>query len=78
MEPSRSRSRAQFGGIGDVAVVRDRDLALVAGHRERLRVEQHGIAGGGVARVADGQVAGQLGQHVAVKISATWPMALWL
>ena len=38
IEPSRSRSRAQFGGVGDVAVVGDRDLALVAGHRERLRV----------------------------------------
>ena len=50
---------AQFGGIGDVAVVRDGDLALVADHGERLGVEQHGVAGGGVAGVADGQVAGQ-------------------
>jgi hypothetical protein len=51
--------RAQFGGVGDVAVVRHRDAALVAGHRKRLRVQQHRVAGGGVARVADGQLAGQ-------------------
>ena len=38
--------------------------ALVAVHADGLRVEQGGVAGGGVARVADGQRAGQLGQHV--------------
>ena len=56
---------AQFAGIRDVAVVRDGDLALVAHHRKRLGVEQHGVAGGGVAGVTDGQIAGQFGQHVA-------------
>ena len=65
MAPRPLQIGAQFGGVGDVAVVRDRDLALVAGHRERLRVEQHGIAGGGVARVTDGELAGQFRQHVA-------------
>ena len=65
IEPSRSSSRAQFGGVGDVAVVRHRDLALVAGHRKRLRVQQHRVAGGGIARVADGQFARQTVQHFA-------------
>ena len=51
----------QFAGIGDIAVVRDRDLSLVAVDGERLRVQQHRIAGGGIARVADGQIAGQAG-----------------
>ena len=32
--------------------------------RDGLRVEQRRVAGGGVARVADGHVAGQLGEHV--------------
>ncbi len=56
---------AQLVGIGDVAVVRDGHFALVADHGKRLGVEQDGIAGGGIARVPDGQIAGQLGQHVA-------------
>ena len=68
---------AQFGGIGDVAM-RDGDLALVANHGKRLGVEQHGVASGGVARVADGQVAGQFGQHIAGEMSATCPMDLWV
>ena len=55
--------RAHFDGVGDVAVVRHRHAALVAGDREGLRVQQRRIAGRGVARVADGQLAGQLGQH---------------
>ena len=55
---------ANFQRIGDVAVVRQRDLALVALHHDGLRVEQRRIAGGGVARVADGQRAGKLRQHV--------------
>ena len=58
-----SQVAAQFGGVGDVAVVRHRHAALVAGHGEGLGVEQHGIAGGGIARVADGQFAGQSLQH---------------
>ena len=53
----------QFRRIRDVAVVRHRDLSLIAGHRKRLRIQQHRIAGGGIARVPDGQFAGQLVQH---------------
>ena len=49
----------QLRRVGDVAVVRHRDLSLVARHQERLRVEQYGIAGGGITRVADRHVAGQ-------------------
>ena len=49
----------QFGGVGDVAVVRHRDLALIAGHRKRLGVQQHCVAGRRIARVPDGQLARQ-------------------
>jgi hypothetical protein len=55
----------QLGGIRDVPVVRHRHAALVAGHRKRLRVQQHGVAGGRIAGVADGLVAGQGPQNVA-------------
>ena len=55
---------ANFERIGEIAVVRQRDLALVALHHDGLRIEQRRIAGGGVARVADGERAGNAGQHV--------------
>ena len=42
----------------------DSDPALIAGYRNGLCVEQHGIAGGGVAGVPDGQLAGQGLQHL--------------
>jgi hypothetical protein len=54
---------AQLGGVGDVPVVRYSDLALVAGHRKRLRVEQHCVAGSGISRVADRAFARQLPEH---------------
>ena len=50
----------QFGGIRDVSVVRDGNLAFIAGHRKRLRIQQHGVAGSGVARVPDRQLAWQV------------------
>ena len=53
-----------FVRICDVAVVRQRNLALVALHHDGLRVEQRRIAGGGIAGVADGQRAGKARQHV--------------
>ena len=77
IEPLRFQLAAQFGGVGDVAVVGDGDAAFVAGDGERLRVEQHSIAGGRVARVADGELAGQLFRTGLVKISATCPMDFW-
>ena len=61
--PAPLQVGAQFRRVGDVAVVRHRHAALVAGHRKRLRVQQHRIAGRGIARVADGQLARQRGQH---------------
>ncbi len=56
--------RAQLNGVGDVAVVRHRHLAFIAGHREGLRIQQRRVARGGVARVADGQLAGQFGKRL--------------
>ncbi len=50
---------ADFMRIDQVAVVRQRDHALVALHQDGLRVEQRGVAGGGVARVPDGQRAAE-------------------
>src|ERR1700735_3861123 len=47
--------------VGDVAVVRHGDLPFVARDEKRLRVQQDGIAGGGITRVADVHVARQTG-----------------
>ena len=75
MEPRASRSCAQFRGVGDVAVVGDGDAAFVAVDGEGLRVALDGVAGGGVAGVADGERAGQtFAEHRRVKMSATWPI----
>jgi hypothetical protein len=58
---------AQAGGVGQVAVVGDGDLATRAVHGEGLGVFQLRGAGGGIAGVADGKVADELMQNVAVK-----------
>ena len=50
---------APFGGVGEVAVVAERDFALVAINHDGLRVEQGFVARGGIARVADGSAAGK-------------------
>src|SRR5689334_10469321 len=50
---------APFGGVSEVAVVAERDFALVAVDDDGLGVEQSLVAGGGVTRVADGQRAGK-------------------
>ena len=57
-------ARAQVAEVDQVAVVRDGDEALGGVDADGLRVEQRRIAGGGVARVADGHVAGKLGEHI--------------
>ena len=49
-----------FLRIHQVAVVRQRNHALVRLHHDGLSVEQRRVAGGGVARVPDGQRAVQL------------------
>ena len=64
MEPCLLQPGADFGGVHQVAVVRQRDLALVALHHDGLRVQQRRVAGGGIAGVADGQRAGQARQHL--------------
>src|SRR5205085_4878998 len=46
-------------GEGEVAVVADGDLAVLAGDEEGLRLAYGDLAGGRVARVADGRRAGQ-------------------
>src|SRR5262249_23502880 len=56
----RFKAGAQFAGVGDVAVVGDGDGALVADDVEGLGVQQDSVAGGGVARVADGNGTRQL------------------
>ena len=65
--PARSRRVAQVAEVHQVAVVRDRDETLGGVDANGLRVEQSGIAGGGVAGVADGHVAIELGEHVVSK-----------
>src|SRR5215472_3680586 len=54
---------APLGGVGEVAVMAEGDFALVAIDHDRLRVEQGFVAGGGVARMADGKTAGKLREH---------------
>ena len=55
---------AQLERVGQVAVVAQRELALVAIDHDRLRVDQRGVAGRGIARVADRGVAGQALDHL--------------
>ena len=45
--------------VGQVAVVRDGEAAELEVGEQRLDVAQHRLAGGGVAHVADGDVAVQ-------------------
>ncbi len=58
---------APLGGVGEVAVVAERDLALVAIDHDGLGVEERLVAGGGVTGVADGQAARQLCKHTRLK-----------
>ena len=57
---------AEFGGVGEIAVVGDGNLAARAIHRERLGVAQIGRAGSGIARVGDGHVADEAVQDFGV------------
>ena len=63
--PWSSSSSRSCGGVGEVAVVGDGDLAARAIHRERLGVAEIGRAGGGITRVADGHVADEVVQDFA-------------
>ena len=51
---------APVGGVGEIAIVADGDFALVAIDHDGLGVEDGFVAGGGIAGVADGAVAGEL------------------
>ncbi len=50
---------APFGSVGEIAIVRKRELALVAIDEDWLRVGESCVAGSGIARVADGGIAGE-------------------
>lgn len=58
---------AELGGVGEIAVVGDGDLAARAIHGERLGVAQMGRAGGGITGVADGHAADEAVEDFAVK-----------
>src|ERR1700733_3251226 len=54
---------AEFDGVRQVAVVAQRELAFVEINRNRLRVDQRVVAGGGIPRVSDGRGARQALDH---------------
>ncbi len=54
---------ARGAEVDEVAVVGDGDKALGGLDGDGLRVEEGGVAGGGVAGVADGDVAGEPGEN---------------
>src|SRR2546425_333490 len=56
-----------FRSVGEVAVVAERDFALVAIDHDGLSVEKRLVAGGGVTRVADGQAARELRDDARLK-----------
>ena len=62
IEPCAHQLVAQLGGVHQVAVVADAELAVRALDEQRLRVLDPARAGGRVADVADGDVAGQRGE----------------
>src|SRR5437879_6434403 len=56
-----------FGGVGEIAVVAERDFALVAVDHDGLCVEKSFVARSGIARVADGSGAGKFVQNIGRK-----------
>ena len=59
IEPRRCSARCSGHGVGEVAVVGDGEAAAGELGEERLDVAPTDAAGGGVADMADGAVAGQ-------------------
>ena len=57
----------QLGGVDEVAVVAERELAVADAAEHRLGVAPRARAGGRVAGVADGEVAGERGQRAVVE-----------
>ena len=66
-QPAAFQRVAELGGVRQIAIVGDGDLAAHAIHRERLRVADVRRAGGGIARVADGHVADQVMENFRVE-----------
>jgi len=66
--------------VGEIAVMRDREATARQFGEERLDIAQRGLAGGGIADMADAGGAGQRADHlVAVEIAcdmAHRPMAV--
>ena len=58
---------AQGFGVGKIAIVRERQRALVIARHDRLRVREHRRAGSRVARVADRHVTRQPSQYALAK-----------
>ncbi len=56
--------RAKFYRVGKVAVVAQREFALIAIDHDGLRVYERSVSGGGIARVANGGRAGKRRDHV--------------
>jgi hypothetical protein len=56
---------AQGQAVGQVAVVADREPAGIELGEQRLHVAQNGLAGGGVADMADSGIAGEAFDHLA-------------
>ncbi len=65
-QPRRTSALRRATGVGEVAVMADGEAAELEIGVERLHVAQDGVAGGGVAVVADGAGAGQRGDHPGV------------
>ena len=57
---------AQGDAVGEIAVMGDRKAARIEFGEQRLNVAQEGRAGRRVAHMADGELAGQLLDHVAL------------
>jgi hypothetical protein len=58
------QSRANLGGIDQVAIVRHGNRPFVRLHQNRLRIQQRRVAGGGVAGVADRLRAADFREHI--------------
>src|SRR5579883_1797119 len=58
---------AELGGIREIAVVREGQFAFIAIDDDWLRVCERSIAGGGIARVANGGRTRQAGQHMGLE-----------
>ena len=69
--PGADQLVTQLVGVDQVAVVGDRDLAVRAVDQERLGVLELALARGRVARVADGEMAGQRLRVSSLNASAT-------